>query len=166
MDSPPETPTTALGDPAASLDRQDLLEILPYGEAFLFVDRVEKITDHEIEATYRVPEDSSLLRAHFVDFPLMPGVLTGEGLAQAGAVLVRRHIPDHKEKHLLAMKIREATFFGLARPGETLVYRVALEKLGSKMAKLRGEARVGDRLVARAQITLAVVSRNDLGAAA
>ena len=147
-----------------SIDRAALLEILPYGEEFLFVDRVLLLEPRRVEAVYRVPPDSPFVRAHFRDLPIMPGVLTGEGLAQAGTVLVRQHLDDSPDKHLLAMKISDANFVGIARPGDLIEYRVQLDKLGSRMARLSGEAGVGGRLIAKCDFVLTVATRAELRA--
>lgn len=145
-----------------SLDRAALLEILPYGEDFLFVDRVMTLEAERIEASYRLPADSPILRAHFRDLPVMPGVLTGEGLAQAGSVLVRQHLDDPQDKHLLAMKILSAAFKGVVKPHDELLYRLELLKFGSRMAQLRGEAATRGRIVAELSFMLAIVSREEL----
>ncbi len=145
-----------------SIDRAALFHILPYGEDFLFIDRVTKLESDQIEASFRVPADSPLLRSHFRELPLMPGVLTGEGLAQSGAVLVSQHLPDAGEKYLLAMKVTEADFIGVAQPGDQIDYQVELLKLGSRMARLRGIASVENRPIAKFSFVLAIAPRKEL----
>lgn len=146
------------------LDRQALRQILPYGEAFLFVDKITRLETAEVEATYRIPESAPFIEAHFVGLPLMPGVLIGEGLAQAGTVMVRYNLERHSDKDLLAFQIESARFLAPAVPGDTLEYRVKLTKLRQSAARMEGEAFVGDRRVCRAEMVLAIVSRQLLKA--
>lgn len=145
-----------------SIDRAALFHILPYGEDFLFIDRVTKLESSRIEASFRVPANSPLLRSHFRELSIMPGVLTGEGLAQSGAVLVSQHLADAREKFLLAMKVTEADFIGVAQPGDQIDYEVELLKLGSRMARLRGVASVAGKTVAKFAFVLAIAPRKEL----
>lgn len=145
-----------------SLDRQALLEILPYGEDFLFLDRVIRLEPNRIESRFRVPVDSALLRSHFRELPLMPGVLTGEGLAQSGAVLVSQHLDDARKKFLLAMNVSEANFVGVAQPGDEIQNEVELLKLGSRMARLQGIASVEDKTIAKFSFVLAIADRQEM----
>lgn len=139
-----------------------LLEILPYGEEFLFLDHIVELDSESATARYRVPFDSPFARAHFRDLPIMPGVLTGEGLAQAGTLVVRQHLPDSTDRHVLALRISDAEFKGIARPGDEILFRVRLLKFGSKMARLEGEAEVNNEVIARSSFVLAIVSKAEL----
>lgn len=148
-----------LRDPDGGLDRQALRQILPYGEAFLFVDRVTRLETEEIEAFYQIPESAPFIEAHFVGLPLMPGVLIGEGLAQAGTIMVRYNLEQHADKDLLAFQIDSARFQAPAVPGDRLEYRVKLTKLRQSAARMEGEAFVGHRRVCKAELVLAIVDR-------
>ncbi|MCH7665033.1 MAG: hypothetical protein IH936_03765 [Acidobacteria bacterium] len=147
----------ALRQGDGSLDRAAIREILPYGDDFLFVDRVARLTSEEIEASFLIPAQSSYLRAHFVDLPVMPGVLIGEGLAQAGSLIVRYGLPAGEEKHVLGLEIERARFPSPAQPAETLTYRVRLVTSSRRVARLEGDVRVGDRRVCQAQLVVAIV---------
>ncbi len=153
-----------LRDSDGDLDRQALQQILPYGEEFLFIDRVTRLESAVVEATYQIPQSAPFLDAHFVGLPLMPGVLIGEGLAQAGTVMVRYNLEDHASKDLLAFQIESARFLAPAVPGETLRYHVELTQLRRRAARLEGQAFVGDRRVCKARLVLAIVDRQLLKA--
>ena len=73
----------------ARFDREAVRSILPYGDECLFVDEVSVLTADRVEASYRIPAESPCLLSHFDGLPLMPGVLVGEGMAQAGTLMVR-----------------------------------------------------------------------------
>jgi 3-hydroxyacyl-[acyl-carrier-protein] dehydratase len=148
-----------LRDSDGGLDRRALRQILPYGEAFLFIDRVVRLGSEEVEATYRIPESAPFVDAHFVGLPLMPGVLIGEGMAQAGTVMVRYNLEDHATKDLLAFQIDKARFLAPAVPGDTLRFHVKLTKMRPRAARMEGEAFVGDRNVCKAELVLAIVDR-------
>lgn len=151
-----------LRDTDGRFDRQAVRSILPYGQDFLFIDQVSQLTGNLVEASYTIPGDSAYLRSHFEDLPLMPGVLVGEAMAQAGTLLVRYNLDDHQEKDILAFQIEGARFPAPARPGERLDFRVHLLKLRSRVARLEGEARVGERQVCKARIVLGIIDRRDL----
>lgn len=149
-------------DSSGRLDRAALRSILPYGEDFLFVDEVTRLTQDEVEASYTIPTDSLFLRAHFEGLPIMPGVLIGEGMAQAGTLTVRYNLEDHQTRDILAFQIESARFTSPARPGDRLEYRVRLVKLRRHVARLEGEVLVGEREICRARIVLAIIERDKL----
>ena len=92
----------SLRDADGRLDRTALRAILPYGDDFLFVDEVTQLTDEQVAASFTIPVEAPFIRAHFEGLPIMPGVLVGEGMAQAGTVMVRYNLEDHKSHDLLA----------------------------------------------------------------
>ncbi len=147
----------ALRQEDGSLDRAAIREILPYGDDFLFVDRVAQLTSEEVEASFQIPDQSAYLGAHFVDLPVMPGVLIGEGLAQAGSLIVRYNLPDAQERHVLGLEIEHARFLAPAQPAETLTYRVRLVTSSRRVARLEGDVQVGDRRVCQARLVVAIV---------
>jgi 3-hydroxyacyl-[acyl-carrier-protein] dehydratase len=153
-----------LKGPDGALDRRALRLILPYGEDFFFVDSVTRLTDREVDATFRIPPDSPYVRSHFVGLPLMPGALVCEGLAQAGTVLVRYNLESPAEKDILAFQVESALFPSVARPGDTLRYRVRLLTSSQRAARLEGEAQVDDRVVCKARVVVGITDRKALEA--
>lgn len=149
----------ALRSPDGGLARPALLEILPYGEAFLFVDAVVSLGDAEIEASYRVPEQAPWIDAHFVGFPIMPGALIAEGFAQAGTVLVRYRLDGDGERDILGLQIDRASFARPAFPGDLLTYRARLAALSRRGARLEGTVEVDGRKAAALKLAVAVVER-------
>jgi 3-hydroxyacyl-[acyl-carrier-protein] dehydratase len=157
-----EAAIDSLRDSSGRLDRAALRSILPYGDDFLFVDEVTRLTEEEIEASYTVPTESPFIRAHFEGLPIMPGVLIGEGMAQAGALVVRYNLEDHQTRDILAFQIDSARFTSPARPGDRLLYRVRLSKLRRHVARLEGEVLVRERQICKARIVLAIIERDKL----
>ena len=146
------------------LDRQALRIILPYGDDFLFVDSVTRLTDREVDATFRIPPDSPYVRAHFVGLPLMPGALICEGLAQAGTIIVRYNLESPADKDILAFQVESARFPSAARPGDSLRYQVRLLTMSHRVARLEGEAEVDDRVVCKARLVVGIIDREALEA--
>lgn len=149
----------ALRQPDSSLDRAAVKQILPYGDDFLFVDRVSRLTSQEVEASFLIPEQSAYLRSHFVDLAVMPGVLIGEGLAQAGSLVVRYNLTSPEPQHVLGLEIERARFHSPAQPAETLIYRVRLTASNRRAARLEGDVWVDERKVCQAKLVVAVVNR-------
>lgn len=148
-----------LRGPEGGFDRAGLESILPYGPDFLFVDEVVSLTPSDVEGRFRVPERASYLGSHFVDLPIMPGVLIAEGLAQAASLIVRYNLPSPEQKHVLGLEVERARFQSPARPGELLTYRARLGAMNRRTARLEGDTHVGDRIVCRAKLTVAIVDR-------
>lgn len=146
------------------LDRRALRTILPYGDDFLFVDSVTHLTDREVEATFRIPPDSPYVQSHFVGLPLMPGALICEGLAQAGTVIVRYNLESPADKDILAFQVESARFPAAALPGEQLRYRVHLQTMSRRAARLEGEAEVDKRTVCKARVVVGITDRKDFEA--
>lgn len=151
-----------LRDSDGRLDRTALRAILPYGADFLFVDEVTHLTTTEVEAYYTVPTDAPYIRSHFVGLPIMPGVLVGEGMAQAGTLLVRYNLKEHQNKDILAFQIENARFPGPAQPGDRLRFQVELVNLRSRAARLAGTASIGGREVCKARLVLGIIEREKL----
>jgi 3-hydroxyacyl-[acyl-carrier-protein] dehydratase len=151
-----------LRDSAGNLDRTAIRSILPYGDEFLFVDKVTKLTAEEVQASYTVPTAAPFIEAHFRGLPLMPGVLIGEGMAQAGTLIVRFNLEDHQNMDILAFQIESARFVGAAQPGDRLDYAVRLVRLRRQLARLEGEVHNQGRRIVRARVELAIVERSKL----
>ena len=143
------------------LDSRAIQRILPHRHPFLLVDRVTELVPRErIVAVKQVTVNEPFFAGHFPGAPVMPGVLIIEAMAQAGAILALREFEDGGEKLPLFTKIREATFRQPVVPGDTLVLEVTALRTGSRVQRMKGEARVEGRgLVAEAEIMCVVVER-------
>ena len=126
-------------------NKDQIKQIIPYSEPFLWIDEVEAIEGDEIVGYKQTDKNDDYFKGHFTDFPIMPGVLTMEGLAQTATILLRQKIADEKNKHLLAYQVRSAIFYAPILPGEKIKYRAQL--LGfyeNRIANFIGEAYVGE----------------------
>lgn len=142
-----------------SLDRDAVRAVLPYGDAFLFVDRITRLTLDDVEATFRIPLDAPYALAHFRHTPIMPGVLTGEGMVQAGTLLIRYRLDMSPDLDILVSQVERAVFAASAVPGDTLTYTVTLKKVAAYGARLVARAKVGDVVVCDAQLCVVFIDR-------
>lgn len=151
-----------LRSPDGALDGAAVRRILPYGEDFLFVHGATAIDETAVEAFFEVPERAPWLQSHFVDLPIMPGVLIGEGLAQAGTLLVRYNMEDPDRHHILAYQIETARFTAPALPGDHLTFEVELKNMSRRAARLEGKARVAELEICTARVVVGIVGHDDL----
>ena len=109
-------------------------------------------------------QDDSYFKGHFVDFPIMPGVLVVEGIAQTGTILLRKKIgSNHKQKHLLAYQVKNAKFYSLIFPGDKIKYQVQfLGLFDNKIANFTGQALVGGKKKCEVEFTIAIVDKDQL----
>ncbi len=144
------------------LDRQAVRSILPYGDDFLFVDRVVRLTEQEVETVFRIPAHATYLDGHFRGLPVMPGALMSEAFAQAGSLLVRYNLESPAEIDVVGHHVESARFLSLALPGDLLRFHVQLKTMSRRAARLEGGARVGEREVGRMRVVVAIMKREAL----
>lgn len=119
----------------------------------LLVDRViEKSKDHLI-AMKNVTAGEIFFMGHFPDYPIYPGVLIIEGLAQAAGIMLLE--PDQSVIPLF-LGIDEARFKSEVRPGDTLIYEVSLKESKLGIFKVNGIAKVQEKIVATATLLVGV----------
>ena len=144
------------------LNKEQIKKIIPYDDPFLWVDEVESIENDTIIGYKYTSLKSPHFKGHFVGFPIMPGVLVVEGIAQTGSILLRRKIgTGHKQKLLLAYQVKNARFYQPIFPGDKIKYRVKLLSFeGSKIANFQGEAFVGESKKCQADFAIVVVDKD------
>jgi 3-hydroxyacyl-[acyl-carrier-protein] dehydratase len=148
------------------LDRRAIEAILPHRAPFLMIDHVELLDGDRIVARKTVAADEPFFQGHFPGHPIMPGVLIIEALAQTGAVLAaRRSSFDPDRQIMVLMAIDKAKFRKPVLPGDILRLEVVPLRMGSVVWKMRGEAKVGDSLVAEAEFLAVIRPRDDAASA-
>ncbi|MBY0337281.1 MAG: beta-hydroxyacyl-ACP dehydratase [Acetobacteraceae bacterium] len=121
-------------------------------ETFEMLDRVTERDEARLVATMRVPDESPVFEGHFPGFPILPGVLMVECMAQAGGWLIVARL-GFARMAVLA-KVGEAKLRGMVKPGATLTATAELLHDGSGYAVLRGTLAEGGARVAEAELTL------------
>src|SRR5436305_763856 len=121
---------------------------------WIWIDRFLEFKPREsARAVKQLSFAEDFFAAHFPEYPVMPGALILEGLAQTGGILVG-HANDFKEKVVLA-KIPKAAFHGEALAGQELVYDVSLVNLRTEGAVVAGQVTADGRPLAEAEIFFA-----------
>lgn len=162
-DSPTST-TVETAAPVApektSMDIVEIMSILPHRYPFLLIDRVIEMERRtRIVAIKNVTINEPHFTGHFPDYPIMPGVLTIEAMAQAGGTLLLTEIPDREDKLMVFTGIEEARFRRPVVPGDQLRIEVKVVNWRSRAVKMEGVCTVEGKVVAEATITCQLVPR-------
>ena len=142
------------------LDSRAIQEILPHRYPFLLVDKIIELDPRKrIVGIKQVTVNEHFFQGHFPGAPVMPGVLQIEALAQVGAILALREFADRADKIPFFSGIDKARFRRPVVPGDTLVLEVIALRIGSKVQKMQGIARVDGKITAEAEIMCIIGSR-------
>jgi beta-hydroxyacyl-ACP dehydratase FabZ len=136
----------------AILDINEIRALLPHRYPFLLVDRILEMDAERIVGIKNVTVNEPHFTGHFPDFPVMPGVLIVEAMAQCAGVLVLKNIPDRENKLVLLVAIENARFRRPVVPGDTLRMEMRVIKRKASVAKMAGVATVDGVVVAEAEV--------------
>ena len=142
-----------------ALDIDAIREILPHRYPFLLVDRIEELETERVVGIKNVTVNEPFFTGHFPDYPVMPGVLIIEAMAQVAGVLVLSGIPDRKNKLVLMAGVDGAKFRKPVRPGDQLRMEMKVLRSRASMAKVSGTATVDGVVVAEAEILCVLADR-------
>ena len=142
------------------LDIQAIRDILPHRYPMLLVDRIEELEEERVVGIKNVTINEPFFNGHFPDFPVMPGVLIVEAMAQVAGVLVLSQIPDRHKKLVLLASVEEAKFRKPVRPGDQLRIEMKLSKRKATIAKMYGTATVDGVVVAEAGMLCKLADRD------
>jgi 3-hydroxyacyl-[acyl-carrier-protein] dehydratase len=134
------------------LDVNAICEILPHRYPMLLVDRILELEPERIVGIKNVTANEPFFVGHFPGYPVMPGVLILESMAQVAGVLILKDIPGSKNRPVLLASIKEAKFRKPVFPGDTLRIEMRVLNRRSNAARMAGEAKVGDVVVAEAEM--------------
>ena len=140
---------------AVTLDIDQIQLLLPHRDPFLFVDRLTDIVPHESAVGWRqIRADEYFFKGHFPGYPVMPGVLIVEALAQtAGAAVSYTLGAAGTNRIVYFMTIEKARFRKPVRPGDLLRMPVKALKKRGPVWRYEGRAYVGDTLCAEAEFS-------------
>jgi 3-hydroxyacyl-[acyl-carrier-protein] dehydratase len=142
------------------MDIRAIEAVLPHRYPFLLVDHVDRVDDERIVARKMVSRNEPHFQGHFPGHPVMPGVLIVEALAQAGALYAARLTKfDPARQVIYFMAIDGVKFRKPVVPGDTLRLEVVPLRKGGAVWKMRGEAKVGETVVAEAEFLASIQPR-------
>ena len=160
------TDTSAVAPQKTTMDIVEIMAILPHRYPLLLIDRViEMERKTRIVAIKNVTANEPHFAGHFPDFPIMPGVLIVEAIAQAGGALLLTEIPDREDKLMVFTGIEGAKFRKPVVPGDQLRIEVTVLNWRRTAVKLIGRATVDGALACEATITCMLVPRGSKKAA-
>ena len=143
-----------------TLSVTEIQQFIPHRYPFLLIDRIVEIERKKrIVAIKNVTVNEPHFAGHFPNFPIMPGVLIVEAMAQAGGTLLFHEFPDRQQKLVVFTGIERAKFRRPVVPGDQLRIEVDVLVWSNPAGKMRGKAFVEGKLTCEAVITCAVVDR-------
>jgi len=154
-----ETTTPSL-EGKTTLDIGEIQRILPHRYPFLLIDRVVDLTRKQrIVALKNVTINEPFFQGHFPGYPIMPGVLMVEAIAQAGGALLLTEVPDREGRLMVFTGIERARFRRPVVPGDTLRIEVEVLVWRQNAVRMQGKAYVGEKLCCEAVVTCQLVNR-------
>ena len=143
------------------VDILEILKLLPHRYPFLLIDRVLQADEKRFKVLKNVTINEPHFQGHFPGYPIMPGVLLIEAMAQGSVAVVTKQ-PEYKPGGLVFLvAIEEAKFKKPVVPGDTLIFEGELLNYRRGLGKVKVEAKVEGEL--RAEATLTFVLRSDTG---
>ncbi len=145
---------------STQLNIGELMKILPHRYPMLLIDRiVEIVRTKRIVAIKNVTINEAFFAGHFPDFPIMPGVLIVEAMAQAGAALLFTEVPERDGKLLVFTGIERARFRRPVTPGDQLRIEVDVLAFRGTAGRLQGKAYVDGKLACEGVVTCRLLDR-------
>lgn len=138
------------------MDIQQIKEVLPHRYPFLLVDQVKDIEEgKKVSAIKNVTANEPFFQGHFPDYPVMPGVLILEALAQTGAIAVLG-MEENKGKIGFLAGVDKCRFKRQVKPGDQLELTVEIIRMKGPIGKGKGKATVNGETACEAEITFAI----------
>jgi 3-hydroxyacyl-[acyl-carrier-protein] dehydratase len=143
----------------AAIDITEILARIPHRYPFLLVDRCEEYRPSQsIVGIKCVTVNEPFFQGHFPGYPVMPGVLIVEALAQTGAVLMSKSLAvDVGGKAIFFMSLDNCRFRAPVRPGDVIRLNVEVLRARGDVFKFRGQATVADKVAAECEFAAMVV---------
>ena len=138
------------------MKKAEVIDLLPYSHPFLFVDELDEVSPDGISGKYRFREDAFFYEGHFKDFPVTPGVILTECMAQIGVVCLGIFLLKEKSVEALQIALSNSTidFYLPVMPGDTVT--VVSEKVFFRFGKLKCKVKMYNReqrLVCKGEIS-------------
>jgi len=143
------------------LDINQISNILPHRYPFQLLDKIIYLDDTVVAGVKNVTINEPFFVGHFPNNPVMPGVLQVEAMAQTGGILVLSSVEDPENYWTYFLGIENCKFRKMVLPGDTIVFKCELlYPIRRGIAKMKGEAYVGNTLVCEAVMTASIVRKD------
>lgn len=139
-----------------TLDINEIRRILPHRYPMLLVDQIVEMEAERIVGIKSVTHNEPFFQGHFPDFPVMPGVLIVEAMAQLSGILLSQKL-EHTGKLAVLLSMDKVKMRKPVVPGDQLILVAETIRVKSRTGHVRCEALVGDRLAAEAEIKFMLV---------
>ncbi|MGB4588785.1 MAG: 3-hydroxyacyl-ACP dehydratase FabZ [Clostridiaceae bacterium] len=134
------------------IDINGIMKVLPHRPPFLLIDRILEVEPGKsCKALKNVTYNEEFFKGHYPDYPVMPGVLIVEAMAQTGGYGILT-LEGNEGKLPLFAGMNNVKFRKQVVPGDTLILEVTIDKLRSNYGKGTGKAYVNDQLVCEAEL--------------
>jgi 3-hydroxyacyl-[acyl-carrier-protein] dehydratase len=141
------------------LTTQEIMAIIPHRYPFLLIDRILELEPgHRAVGEKLVTIGEPFFQGHFPDFPIMPGVLIVEALAQTACVAALS-LPEYQGKIGLFAGIDNARFKRPVRPGDILRLEITLDKMRRNIGRGTGTATIDGQVACQAELLFAMADR-------
>jgi 3-hydroxyacyl-[acyl-carrier-protein] dehydratase len=143
------------------LEIGDIMDILPHRYPFLMIDRIIEVERKKrIVAIKNVSINEPFFQGHFPDFPIMPGALVVESIAQAGGTLLLPEVPDRHNKLMVFTGIERARFRRPVVPGDQLRIEINVLNWRPRAVRMEGRVTVDGKLACEAVVMCQLVPRS------
>lgn len=154
----PATASGETGEPAVpacgdgAMDCDAVMRLLPHRYPFLMVDRILRVDGNKIIGLKNVTWNEPFFQGHFPGYPIMPGVMQLEAMAQVAGILMLRKA-ENAGQIAYFMSAEDVKWRKPVRPGDALVMEIEMTKLRGKIGKAKGVCKVHGEVVSEAEVT-------------
>ena len=144
------------------MDVKHIANILPHRYPFALLDKIFHLDEKIVAGVKNVTINEPCFTGHFPGNPVWPGVLTIEAMAQTGGILVLSTVPDPENYWAYLLSIDKCRFRKMVVPGDSIVFKCELlYPIRRGIARMKGEAFVGENLVCEAELSASIVRKED-----
>ncbi len=141
-------------------DINQIKEIIPHREPFLFIDEIRELGEDYIIGIKYVKKEEDYFKGHFPIEPIMPGVLQLETMAQAGGVLILNTVENPKDYLTFFMKIDNVKFKKKVVPGDTIIFRLNLiSPIRRGLCHMHGKGFVNGKIVVEGDLLAQIAKK-------